>query len=41
MLGHHGGDLMPGEAEEAPADGFAAQLLQPEVLLISKIVFLR
>ncbi|MFD3593192.1 helix-turn-helix domain-containing protein [Nocardia sp. NPDC058640] len=35
-LGHHGGDSMPGEAEEEPADGFAAQLLLPEALVVQQ-----
>ncbi|MFD4461604.1 helix-turn-helix domain-containing protein [Nocardia sp. NPDC058480] len=32
-LGHHGGDQAPGEAEELPADEFAAHLLLPEELV--------
>ncbi|MFD3509305.1 ImmA/IrrE family metallo-endopeptidase [Nocardia sp. NPDC058666] len=32
-LGHHAGDHVPGEAEELPADEFAANLLLPEELV--------
>ncbi|MGQ4600455.1 ImmA/IrrE family metallo-endopeptidase [Nocardia sp. R6R-6] len=33
-LGHHTGDSTPGEADEAPADQFAAELLLPRDLVV-------
>ncbi|MGW4364477.1 helix-turn-helix domain-containing protein [Nocardia takedensis] len=33
-LGHHAGDTAPGEADEAPADRFAAEFLLPEEMIL-------